>query len=125
MNNLFYVAFGLLTALTVSGQDLAALPNDPMYSTHNYKHPNKAAEAARWTSKQGMPVAAPGHGTPGLANYKQPRPETSPTGGIEVPHTPSTSLAERNYKSQFGHPASRPVSQPGGVPRPASGPEGN
>lgn len=109
--NILGIAFCLLTALTVSGQDQAALCNDPMYSTNNYKHPNKAAAAARWANKEGIQVAAPGYDPQRVANYKQPRSGVSPTMGIAVPHTPSTSLADRNYKFQRVN-SSRPASQP-------------
>ncbi len=107
----FGIAFSLLTALTVSGQDQAALRNDPTYSTHNYKHPNKAAAAATWANKEGIRVAAPGYNPQRVANYKQPKSGASPAVGIAVPHTPSASLAERNYKIQRVN-ASRLASQP-------------
>jgi hypothetical protein len=107
----FGIAFSLLTALTVSGQDQAALRNDPTYSTHNYKHPNKAAAAATWANKKGVRVAAPGYDPQRVVNYKQPKSGASPTVGIALPHTPSASLADRNYKIQ-GVNSSRPASQP-------------
>ncbi len=108
---IFGIAFGLLTALTVSGQDQAALRNDPTYSTHNYKHPNKAAAAATWASKTGIRVAAPGYDPQRVANYKQPKLGASPAVGVAVRHTPSASLADRNYKIQRVN-ASRPASLP-------------
>lgn len=107
----FGVVLGLLTALTVSGQNQAALQNDQTYSTHNYKHPNKAAAAAKWANKQGVRVAAPGYDPQRVANYKQPKLGAAPAGGIAVPHAPATSLAERNYKIQRVN-SPRPVSQP-------------
>ena len=109
--NILGIAFCLLTALTVSGQNQAALRNDPTYSTHNYKHPNKAAAAAKWANKEGIRVVAPGNEQQRLANYKQPRSGVSPAVGVSTPHTPSTSLAERNYKIQRVN-LSRPDGQP-------------
>ncbi|MBC3784099.1 hypothetical protein [Spirosoma utsteinense] len=72
--------------------------NDHTYSTHNYKHANKAAEASRWEQKTGTLVVAPvSQGT--VANYKQPQPATTPTGGVSLPASPPASVASRNYKA--------------------------
>lgn len=81
-------------------QDKPAWANDPTYSTSNYKHPNKAQAARQASSKQAVVVAAPTTGDAQVANYKQQRPNQAPAGGITVDHTPSTSLADRNYKIQ-------------------------
>ena len=126
--HLIGIAFGLLTALTVSGQDQSALRNDPTYSTHNYKHPNKAAAAAKWANKPGIEVTAPGYDPQRVANYKQPKSGTSPAVGIAVPHTPSTSLADRNYKIQrvgTARPASEPDTQLVSKPQREFRPEGD
>ncbi len=72
--------------------------NNPMYSTHNYKHPQLAAAARQWEAKKGVAVKQPG--AVELANYKRQMPVAQPVGGITVPHTPSVSLADRNYKDQ-------------------------
>ncbi|UFH52809.1 hypothetical protein [Spirosoma sp. KNUC1025] len=74
--------------------------NNPMYSTHNYKHPNLAAAARRWENKQGVEVKTPAPGDARLANYKNQMPRTQPVGGVTVDHTPSANLADRNYKIQ-------------------------
>jgi hypothetical protein len=74
--------------------------NNPMYSTQNYKHPNMAAAARRWEKKEGVTVKAPSPGDAQLANYKTQMPLAQPVGGITVDHTPSASLADRNYKIQ-------------------------
>ena len=71
-----------------------------MYSTHNYKHPGMAADAHRWENKKGLAVKAPQPGDAQLANYKNQVPTAQPVGGITVAHTPSTNLADRNYKIQ-------------------------
>lgn len=75
------------------------LRSDPTYSTHNYKHPNKAATARKWSTKSGVPVKHPANAGR-VANYKQPVPGQATTGGIISLHTPSTALANRNYKDQ-------------------------
>ena len=81
-------------------QDRPSWANDPTYSTGNYKHPNKARAARQASTKQTVSVTAPTIGDAQLANYKQQRPNQTPAGGITVDHTPSASLADRNYKIQ-------------------------
>ncbi|WP_461100949.1 hypothetical protein [Spirosoma koreense] len=81
--------------------------NNPMYSTSNYKHPNMAAAARRWEKKEGVPVRKPSPNDAQLANYKNQMPVAQPAGGVTVDHTPSASLADRNYKIQrVSEPAS-------------------
>lgn len=74
--------------------------NNPMYSTHNYKHPNMAAAARRQESKAGVAVQQPVATDARFANYKNQMPNQQPAGGIQIDHTPSASLADRNYKVQ-------------------------
>ena len=74
--------------------------NNPMYSTNNYKHPNMAAAARRSESKAGVSVQQPAPTDARLANYKNQMPNRPSVGGITVDHTPSASLADRNYKIQ-------------------------
>lgn len=81
-------------------QDKPSWANDPTYSTSNYKHPNKARAARQASTKETVSVTAPTVGDAKLANYKQQRPNQAPAGGITVDHTPSASLADRNYKIQ-------------------------
>ena len=83
--------------------------NNPLYSTHNYKHPNAAAAARRWENKEGVSVKALTPAETQLANYKSQMPIAQPVGTITVTHTPSVSLADRNYKIQRG---SQPVGSP-------------
>lgn len=97
---LFIAALISLITLTASAQDDRKRRNDHTYSTHNYKHPNKAATARTWAKQSGITVTAPNSVTGRVANYKQPIPGGVPTGGISVPHTPSQDVAERNYKIQ-------------------------
>ncbi|GAB3699420.1 hypothetical protein GCM10027592_25480 [Spirosoma flavus] len=73
---------------------------NPMYSTHNYKHPNMAKAASRWEKKSGVAVQTPTPGAAQVANYKNQMPMVEPVGGITVEHTPSRNLADRNYKIQ-------------------------
>lgn len=97
---LFILALSGLSILTVSAQDDGKLRKDVTYSTHNYKHPNKAATARKWEAKQGIEVTAPSL-TPGpLTSYKQPIPNSVPVGGMVVPHTPDMDVTKRNYKIQ-------------------------
>ena len=71
---------------------------DHTYSTHNYKHPNKAAYAHRVSGHNGVQVNAPQPGVASLANYKTPVPGWLPVGGVVVEHRLSTDLAGSNYK---------------------------
>ncbi len=74
--------------------------NNPLYSSHNYKHPQAAAAARSWENKSAVGVSSPVATETQLANYKHQMPNRKPVGGIVVPHTPSTNLADRNYKIQ-------------------------
>lgn len=85
---------------TASAQDDRKVRNDHTYSTHNYKHANKAATARQWENKPGASVRAPGLNTGPLANYKHPVPGAAPVGGVVMPHTPETDVTLRNYKIQ-------------------------
>lgn len=90
----------LATACQSSAQDDRKLRNDPTYSTHNYKHANKAATARRWEDNAGVAVQQPQPGDANVANYKRQTPVQQPVGGVTVEHTPSTNVADRNYKMQ-------------------------
>lgn len=72
--------------------------HDGTYSTHNYKHTNKALQARRAAGSNGIRVSYPQPGTTHLANYKTPVPGRVPTGGVVVHHQPATDLAQRQYK---------------------------
>lgn len=75
--------------------------HNPMYSTHNYKHPGMAAAARSWQTQKGVAVKATKSDDAQLANYKnQAMPATQPVGGITVGHAPLYKLADRNYKIQ-------------------------
>ncbi|GAB3794457.1 hypothetical protein GCM10028819_08170 [Spirosoma humi] len=105
MKSIVFLLTGI-SLLALSGQafsqdDGARKPlNNPMYSTHNYKHPHMAAAARRQESKAGIVVQQPGSTDTRFANYKNQMPNQQPSGGIQVDHTPSASLANRNYKIQ-------------------------
>lgn len=93
---------GLLIATTFAvAQDNARY--DATYSTRNYKHANKAAEARRWEQKAGTPVNAPTLQDNAVANYKQPKPGVAPVGGVSVPTNGPASVASRNYKAQHNY----------------------
>ncbi|AUD02873.1 hypothetical protein [Spirosoma pollinicola] len=100
----FLLAGISLTALSeqaFSQDDGAKKPlNNPMYSSHNYKHPTMAAAARRQETKAGITVQQPTPGNAQLANYKNQMPTRQPVGGVTVDHMPSGSLADRNYKIQ-------------------------
>ncbi|CAN5378927.1 hypothetical protein BH09BAC4_BH09BAC4_52440 [soil metagenome] len=99
----FLLAGALLVAMTsrTYAQDVGSKPlNNPMYSTHNYKHPNMAAAARRSENKTGVAVQQPTPTDARMANYKNQMPNRQPVGGVTVDHTPSASLADRNYKIQ-------------------------
>ncbi|GAB3909817.1 hypothetical protein GCM10028803_48200 [Larkinella knui] len=97
---IFALALSGLTVLTASAQDDAKQRKDVTYSTHNYKHPNKAAAAQKWANQQGEGISAPAVTNRTVVNYKQPRPNAEPVNGIVVPHTAQENLANRNYKIQ-------------------------
>lgn len=105
MKSFVFLLAGIsLTALSeqaFSQVDGARKPlNNPMYSSHNYKHPQMAAAARRQETKTGVAVQQPTPGEARLANYKNQMPSRQPVGGVTVDHTPSASLADRNYKIQ-------------------------
>ncbi|WP_420148235.1 hypothetical protein [Spirosoma sp.] len=89
-----------LSALVANAQDDRKLRNDLTYSTHNYKHPNKAAVAQRWKADKSLEVTPPAAAVNQLANYKHQMPGLAPVGGVVLPHTPQTDVAARNYKIQ-------------------------
>ncbi|WP_018619862.1 hypothetical protein [Spirosoma luteum] len=74
--------------------------NNPFYSSSNYKHPQAAAAARSWESKPAVGVSRPVSTETQLVNYKHQMPNKKPVGGVVIPHTPSTNLADRNYKIQ-------------------------
>lgn len=95
------IGLGLLACnAPTKAQDEQKLRKDHTYSTHNYKHPNKAAAARRWENREGVLVQTPSPQDAQLANYKNQRPGQQPVGGVTVPHTPDENLANRNYKMQ-------------------------
>lgn len=99
----FLLAGALLGAMTSQtyAQDVGSKPlNNPMYSTHNYKHPNMAAAARLSENKTGVAVQQPTPTDARMANYKNQMPNRQPAGGVTVDHTPAMSLADRNYKIQ-------------------------
>ncbi len=105
MKSFVFLLVGIsLTALSkqaFSQDDGARKPlNNPMYSSHNYKHPSMAAAAKRQEMKAGIAVQQPTPGDARFANYKNQMPSRQPVGGVTVDHTPSASLANRNYKIQ-------------------------
>lgn len=98
----YLFAFALigLFGLTASAQDRAKNRNDVTYSTHNYKHPNKAAAARKWATEKGSEITATGFDNKVVTSYKQPVPRTEAVDGLIVPHTAQENLADRNYKMQ-------------------------
>lgn len=99
----FLICVGILgPSGHLSAQDAGSRKplNNPMYSTHNYKHPNLAAAARRWEVKEGVAVKKPNPDEAQLTNYKRQMPIAQPVGGITVEPTTITSLIDRNYKIQ-------------------------
>jgi hypothetical protein len=97
---IFALALSGLTILTASAQDDTKRRNDATYSTHNYKHPNKAAAAQKWANQKGTGISTPSETNRTVANYKQPVPNAEPANGLVVPHNSQENLADRNYKIQ-------------------------
>lgn len=97
MKTYWFIASWLLTVTTALAQS-ASPRNDALYSTGNYKHANKAAEARRWEQSAGVPVAPPT--TLGnVANYKRPVPGQTPAGGVSAEYNGPV-LVNRNYKTR-------------------------
>lgn len=109
---LVIAALSTLIVLNASAQDDTKLRRDVTYSTHNYKHPNKAAKAHEWGDKKGVAVKAPALNQGTMLSYKHQAPGLKPVGGVVAPHTPEMDVAVRNYKIQR-------VSEP----RPAASPD--
>ncbi len=125
---LFSIVVSSLLALTASAQDEATLRNDPTYSPHNYKHPNKAAAARKWANKTGVAVPAPGYTQESLANYKQQKPGVTPARSLSVAHTPTNEVTLRNYKVQrvsLSPESNSPGSMTASKPLTPSVPEGD
>ena len=97
---LLIAALSSLLFVKASAQDDRKLRNDHTYSTHNYKHPNKAATARQWENKAGVGVSKPATNPGPVANYKHQVPGAVPAGGVVVPHTPEVDVSQRNYKIQ-------------------------
>ena len=96
ISNLIIVTLLLTGSVAVAQKNTER--NDHTYSTHNYKHPNKAAEARQWEQKGAVTVTPPAE-LPALANYKQPVPGSSSAGGVTINTTGPASVASRNYKA--------------------------
>lgn len=90
----------LLWPCLAQAQD-AKLRRDATYSTHNYKHPNKAAQARKWEQPATVDVNAPAR----VANYKQPMSATEQPQeeGIVLRANRDQLDMDRNYKNQ--HPS--------------------
>ncbi|GAB3689786.1 hypothetical protein GCM10027592_06560 [Spirosoma flavus] len=98
-----YIVIAVLSTLTIlnaSAQDDTKLRRDVTYSTHNYKHANKAAAARQWSNKKGVTVNAPTLNQGPAVSYKHQAPGTAPVGGVVTTHTPERDVAVRNYKIQ-------------------------
>lgn len=87
-----------LSSITSYGQE-TKLKKDVTYSTHNYKHPNKAAQAQKWEQNRGVAVTTPNPRLVVQDNYKHPLPGALPSGGITVQHEPSATITDRHYKT--------------------------
>jgi len=93
----------LAYSLPTRAQEEERQRKDHTYSTHNYKHPNKAAAARRWEEKEGVSVETPSRLSRRdnrSANYKTQLPFQQPVGGVTVPHRLDEDVANRNYKMQ-------------------------
>ncbi|GAB4026069.1 hypothetical protein [Spirosoma gilvum] len=98
-----YLVIAILSTLTIlnaAAQDDSKSRRDVTYSTHNYKHPNKAAKARQWADKKGVAVNAPAMNQEKVLSYKHQAPGIEPVGGVVAPHTPEMDVAVRNYKIQ-------------------------
>src|ERR1700712_2401666 len=95
------IGVGMLVSVKPAfSQDATTLRNDPTYSTHNYKHANKAQIAQRWETRSGLNVPVSSKKDVILADYKpQHRPQLSP-GSVAVSYKSSNAVSGWNYKTQ-------------------------
>ncbi len=70
--------------------------NDPGYSPHNYKHPNKAKAAQ--SKQKALPVVA---SSEVVRNYKQPNMSKDRALSVERTQPKEVYLAWKNYKMPF------------------------
>lgn len=98
MKTTILTAAALLLAGSLALAQNAKVQNDHTYSTHNYKHANKAAEARRWEQK-GTTTVTPPAALPAVANYKRSVPGQQPAGGVTISTNGPASVASRNYKA--------------------------
>ncbi|WP_077919051.1 hypothetical protein [Spirosoma sp. 209] len=101
MKTTLLIVTGLVLTTAAAMAQSSSSRHDHTYSTHNYKHANKSAEARRWEQKAGTPVLLPA-AQGAVANYKQPVPGTTPSGSLMVTANEPASLASRNYKTGHG-----------------------
>ena len=90
---------GVVAINTAMAQD-EKLKRDVTYSTHNYKHPNKAAVARKWENRTAVVVPAQGPQRMASADYKNQPVSAIQRGGIVVPVDPNSNFANWNYKMQ-------------------------
>ncbi|QHV94653.1 hypothetical protein [Spirosoma endbachense] len=92
--------FGLLLVAPAFSQNRAEVYNDPTYSTHNYKHPNKAIEAQRVEASIGTNVPAATSTDRILADYKPQIHSNYASGSITVDYKSPRNTGDWNYKTQ-------------------------
>lgn len=97
---IFSLALGIIAVTTTLAQNHPKVRKDVTYSTHNYKHPNKAAAARQWSNAPTVTVDLPEAGNARVANYKQPVSQSQPGSALAITHTPNLDPASRNYKIQ-------------------------
>ena len=98
-----FICIGCLLWPCLSQAQDAKLRRDVTYSTHNYKHPNKAAQARKWEQPATVDVNAPA--SVASRNYKQPMNATEQPQeeGIVLRANRDQLDMDRNYKNQ--HPS--------------------
>ena len=83
-----------------SGSDPLKPLNNPIYSAHDYKHPNVAAIARHWENKTAVKVKQSTYTDTQLANYKIHPPIDQAGGSVTLPYIRQNDLSNRNYKNQ-------------------------
>lgn len=92
------LAVSMLISSNLFGQTASKYRSDATYSTHNYKHPNKASAARQWNPEASLTLRASNTQQLGLGDYKRfaNRDTTSLTVAVPTVGVP----ASINYKTK-------------------------
>lgn len=92
------IIVNMFTFSDLFGQNAPRLRNDATYSTHNYKHANKASEARQWNPESSLTLRAGNSQQLGLGDYKRFANRDTTTLTVAVPTVGVP--ASINYKTK-------------------------